>query len=238
MDVVSLILLWFPAVFMLGLTTILRRFPPHSSNMTYGYRTRRSMASAEAWDHAQVRAFQLTRDWTIGIVLWTPLAHWIWGGESAILVMSGLLTLGVMLPLFFVERELKQGPPYTAQGGVYGTALACCFLLLLSIFRPITHDGSEPERRETGALSSVGWSTSSDDVFLRLEDDECHYYINRGLEMGIDKLRWSEMLTGREITLEVVDRPAGLNWFGSVGAVRGVMFQDDTLYRTGAVRNP
>ena len=238
MDVVSLILLWFPAVFMLGLTTILRRFPPHSSNMTYGYRTRRSMASAEAWDHAQVRAFQLTRDWTIGIVLWTPLAHWIWGGESAILVMSGLLTLGVMLPLFFVERELKQGPPYTAQGGVYGTALACCFLLLLSIFRPITHDGSEPERRETGALSSVGWSTSSDDVFLRLEDDECHDYINRGLEMGIDTLRWSEMLTGREITLEVVDRPAGLNWFGSVGAVRGVMFQDDTLYRTGAVRNP
>ena len=118
------------------------------------------------------------------------------------------------------------------------TALACCFLLLLSIFRPITHDGSEPERRETGALSSVGWSTSSDDVFLRLEDDECHYYINRGLEMGIDTLRWSEMLTGREITLEVVDRPAGLNWFGSVGAVRGVMFQDDTLYRTGAVRNP
>jgi len=238
MDVVSLILLWFPAVFMLGLTTILRRFPPHSSNMTYGYRTRRSMASAEAWDHAQVRAFQLTRDWTIGIVLWTPLAHWIWGGESAILVMSGLLTLGVMLPLFFVERELKQGPPYTAQGGVYGTALACCFLLLLSIFRPITHDGSEPERRETGVLSSVGWSTSSDDVFLRLEDDECHYYINRGLEMGIDTLRWSEMLTGREITLEVVDRPAGLNWFGSVGAVRGVMFQDDTLYRTGTVRNP
>ena len=238
MDVVSLILLWFPAVFMLGLTTILRRFPPHSSNMTYGYRTRRSMASAEAWDHAQVRAFQLTRDWTIGIVLWTPLAHWIWGGESAILVMSGLLTLGVMLPLFFVERELKQGPPYTAQGGVYGTALACCFLLLLSIFRPITHDGSEPERRETGVLSSVGWSTSSDDVFLRLEDDECHYYINMGLEMGIDTLRWSEMLTGREITLEVVDRPAGLNWFGSVGAVRGVMFQDDTLYRTGTVRNP
>ena len=238
MDVVSLILLWFPAVFMLGLTTILRRFPPHSSNMTYGYRTRRSMASAEAWDHAQVRAFQLTRDWTIGIVLWTPLAHWIWGGESAILVMSGLLTLGVMLPLFFVERELKQGPPYTAQGGVYGTALACCFLLLLSIFRPITHDGSEPERRETGVLSSVGWSTSSDDVFLRLEDDECHYYINMGLEMGIDTLRWPEMLTGREITLEVVDRPAGLNWFGSVGAVRGVMFQDDTLYRTGTVRNP
>lgn len=88
------------------------------------------------------------------------------------------------------------------------------------------------------AVFMVGLTTSSADVFLRLDDDECHYYINRGLEMGIDTLKWSEMLTGCEITLDVVDRPAGLNWFGSVGPVRGVMFQDDTLYRTGTVRNP
>ena len=238
MDVMSMILLWFPAVFMVALTYVLHRFPPHASNMSYGYRTRRSMTSTEAWDHAQARSFLVMRDWTIWMVLWTPLAQWRWGGESAILVMSGLLTLGVMLPLFLVERELKQGPPYTAQGSVHGIALACCFLLLLSVFRPITHDGSEPERRETGVLTKVGWSTSSADVFLRLEDDECHYYINRGLEMGIDTLRWSEVLTGQEVTLEVVDRPAGLNWFGSVGPVRGVMFQSDTLYRTGVVRNP
>ena len=238
MDVVSLFLLWFPAVFMVGLTGVLHRFPPRAANMTYGYRTRRSMASTEAWDHAQHRAFALTRDWTVWMVLWTPMAQWRWGGEGGILVMSGLLTLGVLLPLFFVERELKQGPPFKAQGGVHGTALVCCFLLLLSVFRPITHDGSEPERRETGVLSSLRWSTSSADVFLRLEDDECHYYINRGLEMGIDTTRWSKALAGQEVTLEVVDRPAGLNWFGSVGPVRGVIFQDDTLYRTGVVRNP
>ena len=238
MDVVSLILLWFPAVFMVGLTLMLQRFPPHASNMTYGYRTRRSMASTEAWDHAQSRSFQVMKDWTIWMVLWTPLAQWRWGGESAILVTSGLLTLGVLLPLVLVERELKLEPPYTAQGGVHGTALVCSFLLLLSVFRPITHDVSEPERRETGVLTKVGWSMSSADVFLRLEEDECHYYINRGLEMGIDTIRWSQLLTGREITLEVVDRPAGLNWFGRVGPVRGVMFQGDTLYRTGVVRNP
>lgn len=238
MDVVSLILIWFPAVFMVVLVGVLHRFPPHASNMAYGYRTRRSMASTEAWDHAQSRTFVLMRDWTIWMVIWTPLAQWRWGGDSAILVTSGLLTLGVLLPLFFVERELKQGAPFSAQGSVHGTALLCCFLLLLSVFKPITHDGSEPERCETGVLSSVSWSTSSADVFLRLENDERHYYINRGLEMGIDTLRWSDMLTGRQITLEVVDRPAGLNWFGSVGPVRGVIFQNDTLYRTGTVRNP
>ena len=68
MDMVSLILLWFPAVFMVGLTLMLHRFPPHASNMTYGYRTRRSMASTEAWDHAQARSFQVMRDWTISEV--------------------------------------------------------------------------------------------------------------------------------------------------------------------------
>ena len=173
--------------------------------MTYGYRTRR--AAPQAWDHL-IRSFQVMKDWLIWMVLWTPLAQWRWE-ESAILVTSGLLTLGVLLPLVLVERELKLEPPYTAQGGVHGTALVCCFLLLLSVFRPITHDVSEPERRETGVLTKVGWSTSSADVFLRLEEDECHYYINRGLEMGIDTIRWSQLLTGREITLEVVDRPAG-----------------------------
>ena len=108
----------------------LHRFPPHASNMTYGYRTRRSMASTEAWDHAQARSFRVMRDWTIWMVLWTPLAQWRWGGESAILVMSGLLTLGVMLPLVLVERELKQGPPYTStrrrSRHRIGCAVSCC----------------------------------------------------------------------------------------------------------------
>ena len=34
MDLVSLILRWFPAVFMVGLTFMLYRFPPHASNTT------------------------------------------------------------------------------------------------------------------------------------------------------------------------------------------------------------
>ena len=49
---------------------------------------------------------------------------------------------------------------------------------------------------------------------------------------------WQQTLVGREVTLHVVDRPAGLNWFRSVGPVRGVVLAGDTLYRTGTMRNP
>ena len=56
--------------------------------------------------------------------------------------------------------------------------------------------------------------------------------------MGMDSTSWDKALTNQEVTLQVVDRPAGLNWFGSVGPVRGVIWGQDTLYRTGAVVNP
>ena len=98
MVLVSLILLWFPAVFMVGLTLMLHQFPPHASNTICGHRTRQNMASTEAWNHAQAQSFQITTDWTMWMVIWTPLAQWTWRGESAHLVMSGLLTLGVRRP--------------------------------------------------------------------------------------------------------------------------------------------
>ena len=56
--------------------------------------------------------------------------------------------------------------------------------------------------------------------------------------MGMDSAAWNERVLGQTVVLEVVDRPAGLNWFGSVGPIRGVLMDGDTLYRTGRVQNP
>ena len=149
-----------------------------------------------------------------------------------------LMTLGVLLPLFYVERELKKSMPYASRGGVHGIAAMVSLVMLMSVFKPITHDWSEPERTVCGTLDDMSWSVGSEDVFLRLRNDPCHYYINRGLGMDVDTLRWHQALMGREVCLEVVDRPAGLNWFEAVGPVRGVIVANDTLYRTGHVRNP
>lgn len=238
MEGMLLFWLWFPAGFMVLLTWAVHRWPPNSKNPAYGYRTLQSMASPEAWDYAQKRSISLLTHWTWWMVAWTPVVWWRWGVETGSLVTCMLMTLGVLLPLFYVERELKKGMPYASRGGVHGIAAMVSLVMLMSVFKPITHDGSEPERTVCGTLDDMSWNLGSEDVFLRLRNDPCHYYINRGLGMGVDTLRWHQALMGREVCLEVVDRPAGLNWFEAVGPVRGVIVANDTLYRTGHVRNP
>jgi hypothetical protein len=238
MDAMLVLFFLFPTLFMVGLSLALHRWPPGSIQRTYGYRTRRSMATQAAWDHAQRRSATLMKHWTWWMVTWTPLVGWRWGLEPGILIMSGLMTVGVLLPLHYIERELKQGGPFVSQGGVHNWGIAFTLLVFLSVMKPITHDGSEPERNAMGTLESLTWSTRSEDVFFRLRGDECHYYLNRGLGMGLDTTVWQRELLGREVTLHVVDRPAGLNWFGAVGPVRGVVVDGDTLYRTGNLRNP
>ncbi len=100
---------------MMALVAALTKWPPNSVNRTYGYRTRRSMASQEAWDYAQPRSIELIRQWTIWMVVWTPLVIWRWGLDASVLITNGLMTVGVLLPLWYVERELKH-PPFHASG--------------------------------------------------------------------------------------------------------------------------
>ena len=152
--------------------------------------------------------------------------------------MHVLLTVGVCLPLFFVERELKAGAPYAPSGGVHFLGSTFTVVVFLTVLRPITHDGSEPERNVVGTIESMHWDARSRDVRIRLKGDACGYYVNRGLDMGMDSTSWDKALTDQKVTLQVVDRPAGLNWFGSVGPVRGVIWGQDTVYRTGVVVNP
>ena len=232
------VLFLFPVGFLLGLAMVLKTWPPSAVNHTYGYRTRRSMASQEAWVYAQVRSTELIVQCAWWMVPLTAMIHWRFGLEGGMLWVHGAMTAGVLFPLHFVERELKRGQPFVRQGSLHGWGVGFSLFLMASTMVPIQHAGSERERHETGTLSSLRWSTRSADVFLRLQDDDTHYYINRGLEMGLDTTAWQQDVVGREITLHVVDRPAGLNWFGSVGPVRGVVLAGDTLYRTGTMRNP
>ena len=238
MNVAMVFFLWLPLTIMVLVVWMLHQWPPHAANMLYGYRTPRSMASVEAWNHAQDRCFELMKGWTWWMACWTPLIWWRWGSDTGVMIMHGLLTVGVCLPLFFVERELRLGAPFSRQGGIHLLAGVFTLMVLASVFRPITHDGSEPERDVVGTVESFRWDAVSRDVRIRLTNDPCGYYINRGLDMGIDSTRWSASLTDQVVTLQVVDRPAGLNWFGRVGPVRGLIWGQDTLYRTGVVSNP
>lgn len=82
--------------------------PPAKINDLYGYRTRRSMASQQAWDFAQKRSGWLFLKLGIGltgfstIFLFLPLAD-EWG-----VVLSLAITIAACIFLIFrIENELK-----------------------------------------------------------------------------------------------------------------------------------
>lgn len=76
------------------------------------------MASQEAWDYAQPRSTELIRQWAVWMVVWTPLVIWRWGLDASVLITNGLLTVGVILPLWYVERELGH-QPFRASGSLH-----------------------------------------------------------------------------------------------------------------------
>ena len=102
-----------PAVMVLFGRVFLRR-PPKSINSVYGYRTKRSMASPEAWKFAHETCGRLWLRWGMGTAVLSVLGMlsslgWeteamAWWGLGLILLQCVALFLS-MIP---VERELKK----------------------------------------------------------------------------------------------------------------------------------
>ena len=99
MDAFMVVLFLFPAGFLLGLAMVLKTWPPSAENHTYGYRTRRSMASQEAWVYAQVRSTELIVQCAWWMVPLTAMVHWRFGLEGGMLWVHGAMTAGVLFPL-------------------------------------------------------------------------------------------------------------------------------------------
>ena len=137
------------------------------------------MASQEAWDYAQPRSIELMRQWTVWMVVWTPLVMWRWQLEDATLILCGLMTVGVLMPLWYVERELKSAP-FQPSGHLKGYGWAFTLFVFCSVMAPVQHDRSEPEKQVEGEVVALRWYTSSRDVGFSLAGDDTHYYINRG----------------------------------------------------------
>ena len=102
-----------PAVMALFGWIFLRR-PPKSINSVYGYRTRRSMASPEAWAFAHRACGRVWLRWgmrtaVLSVLLMLPALGW--DVEVSAWWMLGLTTLQcavLFLSMIPVERELKR----------------------------------------------------------------------------------------------------------------------------------
>lgn len=98
---------------MLGIGAAFRKHPPKKMNYFLGYRTRRSMASQEAWDLAQLTLGRLWWRWgwgllAISVLVQLPFVH---AGEEQLSLLSGLLcgaqVLVLLLSILPVEGALK-----------------------------------------------------------------------------------------------------------------------------------
>ncbi|MDA1027671.1 MAG: SdpI family protein [Bacteroidetes bacterium] len=67
-------------LFLWGVAVYVRAHPPKKINSLYGYRTKRSMASQEAWDFAQLYSGDLmvkeSKMMVIASVVWPFLIYW------------------------------------------------------------------------------------------------------------------------------------------------------------------
>ena len=99
-----------PGAILWLIQAVVRRWPPGPEpNATYGYRTKRSMASPEAWAYANRRSIDLYAlySWplmaaAVPCTLYVPM-------DTAQMVLYGVFTLACIWPLVVIERALERG---------------------------------------------------------------------------------------------------------------------------------
>jgi uncharacterized membrane protein len=88
---------------------IMQRYPPQKINPVYGYRTRRSMQSPEAWKYAQrISSRRMVLSGLAGLIMF--FAAWLLDfseGAQAFLMFATLLLM-IVYVFYTVERNLKK----------------------------------------------------------------------------------------------------------------------------------
>ena len=87
-----------------------RRWPPGDQpNALYGYRTKRSMASPEAWAYANRRSMDLYAFYSWPLMAAAVPFTLYTSFDTAQLVLYSAMTLACVWPLVVIERALKRG---------------------------------------------------------------------------------------------------------------------------------
>ena len=96
-------------VMMIVVGYFFKKHPPTTINSVYGYRTKRSMASKEVWVFAQRYFGGLWLKVGLGLLfiiildkLLIPIA-----AENLSLINAVINLIGLIVPIYFVERKLK-----------------------------------------------------------------------------------------------------------------------------------
>ena len=109
------------------------------------------------------------------------------------------------------------------------TFLFIFFSVPLLILRPV------PIVAESEALTMKGVVTyiyegGIKDVVFRIKDTETIYYINRGLENGLDLAELKEKLIGKEVTIKYPKYRTPLDWDNNIKHLSKLEFEGEVIF--------
>ncbi|MFY7743753.1 MAG: hypothetical protein ACOVQR_13970 [Flavobacterium sp.] len=103
------------------------------------------------------------------------------------------------------------------------------FILAVLIFRPVPIVSENKAITESGIVKEI-YSNKGNDVIFIMENTERRFYINRGLENGLELNNLKEKLIGNAIVVKYPKYWTPLDWNNSVRHISKVEFKDEILF--------
>lgn len=102
-------------------------------------------------------------------------------------------------------------------------------IIAVLIFRPVPIVTEDKTISESGVVSEI-YSNKGNDVIFVMENTERRFYINRGLENGLELNNLKEKLIGNSIVVKYPKYWTPLDWNNSVRHISKVEFNDEIVF--------
>lgn len=103
------------------------------------------------------------------------------------------------------------------------------FIIAVLIFCPVPIVSENKAISESGIVKEI-YSNKGNDVIFVMENTERRFYINRGLENGLELNNLKEKLIGNAIVVKYPKYWTPLNWNNSVRHISKVEFNDEIVF--------
>ena len=103
------------------------------------------------------------------------------------------------------------------------------FIVAILIFRPVPIVSESRALIESGTVKDV-YEGGVNDVVIRLEETKRRFYINRGLENGLDLADLRNQLIGQEVTMKYPKYWTPLDWNNSIRHISKLEYNGEVLF--------
>lgn len=110
--------------------------------------------------------------------------------------------------------------------------ISCSLLIVLLavlILRPVPIVSESKAISESGIVKEIYTNKGNDIIFI-IENIERRFYINRGLEHGLELNNLKEKLIGNPIVVKYPDYWTPLDWNNSIRHLSKVEYKDEVLF--------